>query len=149
MRMEITLPTELSYSKLIEKLKKDKSKVKSKVKYYEETEKNIMEFWLRKYPNCKIQFSPKSRIIIFCKDMENFDDIINELTSVLCKNLLDIPVGITSTDEIKINIYGLTWKDYEKLIGIKYRVKAFLDSLAQYQRKHKNLENKRFIGKNK
>jgi len=140
MRMQITLPTELSYSKFTEKLRK----VRPKLKDYRDTEKNLLEFELEKYPNCKIQFTPKQKIIINCKDMETFDNIIKELYSILHKDLLNIPVDVSFSDMIKINIYGMTYKEYEELTNIKCKVKAFLDFCAN-AREYKEVEKQKKV----
>ena len=78
MTFQITLTSNLDYSKSIERIVKSKL-----VAHHVPTEKGLFEFYLKKFPDYRIQITPNSRIILFFERFLDHSEMLGILQRLL------------------------------------------------------------------
>jgi hypothetical protein len=115
MRLQITLKGEIDYERTIENLRK--SPIVSNVV---QTEKGIVEFGMKDFPEDKIQITPTGKVNIYTKDIsvlfERFVPYINLLSTIIVGK-----EGKYWTFEEET--YNLTGVTYKELIEISKRIR--------------------------
>jgi len=115
MKLQITLKGDVNYNKTLEKLKKSPI-----VSFVDVTERGIIHFQVKEFPNDYIQITPRGRVIIFTNNISTLFERFIPYINILSKVIVGKKGKYWTFEEETYNLTGVTYKD---LVEISKRIK--------------------------